>query len=182
MYLILAGKVVIERIHEGTGETIHIAERGPGDHVGEMALLDNAPRSADAVTRTDCDLLMLDRSDFLKCLEQSPSLALAIIRSLAQRLRTTNDALVAFRTQDVLGRLAGFLLEEAMPQKEGATRAERRLREKWTQQAIADRIGTTKESVNRSMARLKRMNILGQDDDGYIVITDPKKLARYSAA
>lgn len=177
MYLILTGRVVIERVHAATGEAIHITERGPGDHFGEMSLLDGAPRSADAVTRTECDLLMLDRAEFLACLDQSSTLALAIIKSLAERLRTTNDALVALRTQDVLGRLALFLLEEA--RIDADARGPKRIEARWTQQQIADRIGTTKESVNRALSRLKRSNVVQQDDDGHLTITDPAKLRHY---
>lgn len=178
MYLILSGRVVIERVHGATGEAVHIADRGPGEHFGEMALIDSRPRSADAVTRSECDLLMLDRADFLACLEQSTALALAIIRSLAERLRHTNDSLVALRTQDVLGRLALFLLEES--RSNGENSDTRRIEARWTQQQIADRIGTTKESVNRALARLRRTGVVQQTDDGRLIIADPSKLRRYS--
>ncbi|MBC8103321.1 MAG: Crp/Fnr family transcriptional regulator [Cytophagales bacterium] len=173
MYLIVNGRVAIERVQAMAGETIHLAERGPGEHFGEMALLDGAPRSADAVTRTDCELLMLDRTEFLACLAQSPALALAIIRSLLGRLRSTNDALVALRTQDVLGRLALFLLEESL--HSGTTGAAAR---KWTQQQIADRIGTTKESVNRALARLKKTGAIRQSPEHGIAVADEAKLRR----
>ena len=51
LYLIVAGHVTIERVTT-EGVVVHLARRGPGEHFGEMALLDDLPRSADAITDT----------------------------------------------------------------------------------------------------------------------------------
>lgn len=60
LYLILSGFVNIQR-QTAEGTIVHVARRGPGEHFGELSLFDDLPRSADAVTDTTCDLLMLDR-------------------------------------------------------------------------------------------------------------------------
>jgi hypothetical protein len=82
LYLIVHGRVNI--VH---GQSI-LAELGPGECFGEMALLDQSPRSAMAVAATDLDCMVLARDDFEDLLELSPSLAKGIIRVLTQRLRS----------------------------------------------------------------------------------------------
>ncbi len=112
LYIVLSGRVNISKV-AASGDTVYIAQRGPGEMIGEMALLDGKPRSADAVTDTACELLMLDRSEFLRCLERSPKMALAIIVSLAARLREAVGQLEGYRSMDVMGRLSAFLLDIA---------------------------------------------------------------------
>jgi CRP-like cAMP-binding protein len=83
-------------IHEGwvkivtqdsKGEELIINKCGPGETIGEMALLDQAPRSATVVALSDAQVLELRREDFLEILDQRPDLALALIRSYSSRLR-----------------------------------------------------------------------------------------------
>lgn len=67
-----------------------MATFGPGDFFGEMALLDGKPRSAEVTTLTDVEALVLDRQEFVRLVETSPTLALGMLESLAGRLRETN--------------------------------------------------------------------------------------------
>lgn len=67
-----------------------MATFGPGDFFGEMALLDGKPRSAEVTTVSDVEALVLDRNEFIRLVETSPSLALRMLESLAGRLRETN--------------------------------------------------------------------------------------------
>lgn len=60
---------------------------GPGDFLGEIALIDHRPRTATAVCKTDCTLLVLAHREFHTLLEDSPGIATAVMRSLAERLR-----------------------------------------------------------------------------------------------
>src|SRR5690242_19587549 len=71
LYLILSGSVNIQTTSP-TGETVYLAQRGPGEPVGEMALIDGKPRMADAVTTAPTEMLMLDREDFIQCITESP--------------------------------------------------------------------------------------------------------------
>jgi CRP/FNR family transcriptional regulator, cyclic AMP receptor protein len=59
----------------------------PGDYFGEMALLDGGPRSATITATTAVRLMQLPRTSFLKALEQDPQIGLAIMQSLAERVR-----------------------------------------------------------------------------------------------
>lgn len=65
----------------------------PGGILGEMALIDDKPRSATAVARTDCVLTPIGRRHFLTLVERTPLFALQVMRVMAERLRRTNSRL-----------------------------------------------------------------------------------------
>lgn len=84
MFLIVEGEVVIHR-----GEH-RLATLRVQDCFGEMSILDNEPRSASATATTDCLLLKVDQDHFHAILNQNADVAMAIIRTLTRRLRTTD--------------------------------------------------------------------------------------------
>src|SRR5205823_6439085 len=110
LYVIVSGHIDIQR-DTASGKTVHIARRGPGEYVGELALIDGKPRMADALTAEPCDLLLLRRADFIGCIEQSPRIALGVMACLADRLRQAASDLISRQELDVLGRLSEKLLE-----------------------------------------------------------------------
>ena len=91
MYIILDGKVDI-RIKES-----HITTLAPGDHFGEMALLDSSPRSATAVAVGNARLLVLKRKDFYRLIRHETKLSVRLLWSFLQvltsRLRDTSAQL-----------------------------------------------------------------------------------------
>ncbi len=96
LYVIVEGKVRISRQVAGMGEEA-LAVLGPGSVFGEMALLDDAPRSADAVVHERCRLIALPKDAFNDLLFLHKDLAYevlwSVVRMLTQRLRETNDKL-----------------------------------------------------------------------------------------
>jgi CRP/FNR family transcriptional regulator, cyclic AMP receptor protein len=60
-----------------------------GAIIGEIALLDGKPRTADATAVTDCELFVIERRDFLPLMREEPEIALKIIETLCSRLRRT---------------------------------------------------------------------------------------------
>jgi CRP/FNR family transcriptional regulator, cyclic AMP receptor protein len=67
----------------------------PGDFFGEMALIDGGPRSATIIAATQVRLMMLQRQTFLKALKQNPQIGLAIMETLAERVRRLERAVSA---------------------------------------------------------------------------------------
>jgi CRP/FNR family transcriptional regulator, cyclic AMP receptor protein len=96
LYLILEGRVRISREVAGMGEEA-LAVLGPGQVFGEMALLDESPRSADAVVHERCRLLTIPKDGFDDLLFLHKDLAYevlwSIVRMLVRRLRETTDKL-----------------------------------------------------------------------------------------
>ncbi len=91
LYIVEAGKVLICR--QGQPVAGRIVELGPGSLFGELALLDNSPRSAQARAAESCVLAVLFRADFLGLLEThaviASKISLQLARSIGQRLRDT---------------------------------------------------------------------------------------------
>jgi CRP-like cAMP-binding protein len=83
MYVVLDGDV---EIRAGRRQTLG----GPGTIFGEMALIDDAPRSATVIAKTDCRLLELDRRRFESLVSETPYFALEVMHVMADRLRQTN--------------------------------------------------------------------------------------------
>jgi len=85
MYVILEGEVEIR-----VGSHL-LATIGPGEIVGEMALIDTAARSASAVAKSDCRLAPVDEQRFLFLVQHAPYFALNVMQVLADRLRLANQ-------------------------------------------------------------------------------------------
>src|SRR6188768_1747112 len=96
LYVIVEGKVRISRQIPGMGEEA-LAVLGPGQVFGEMALLDESPRSADALCHDSCRLLAISKEDLDDLLFQDKDLAYEVlwgtVHMLVERLRSTNDKL-----------------------------------------------------------------------------------------
>jgi HEAT repeat protein len=92
LFVVLAGRVRIIR-HSG-GETVLLAELGPQDYFGEMALLAERPRAATAIAATDCQLGVLTKEHFVAVLTERPEVSLAVIQVLSNRLANANERLV----------------------------------------------------------------------------------------
>lgn len=96
LYIVLAGRVVVSRQGQ------EIVELHPGVHFGEMALVDQSPRSATITARDATRLLVVQRRSFYTLIRKEPVLAVKLLWSfvqvLSRRLRETNEALSGART------------------------------------------------------------------------------------
>ena len=99
MYLIAAGKVRISKMVPGVGEEA-LAILEPGSYFGEMALIDDTPRSADATAHIPCTLYVIQKADLEQLMFLHKDLAYELlwtfVRTLSARLRETNDKIKAF--------------------------------------------------------------------------------------
>jgi two-component system, NtrC family, nitrogen regulation sensor histidine kinase NtrY len=85
MILILSGSVEILK------DGIVIAQRGPGEFIGEMALVEETPRSATVVAQTDCEISECTRDRFLEVIQDDPTFALALLKDLSHKLRESDS-------------------------------------------------------------------------------------------
>ncbi len=99
MYFLEKGQVRISKFISGIGEEA-LSILNEGSYFGEMSLIDAYPRSATAIAHTDCVLFEIYREDFVDMLQSDRDLAYfvmwALLKTLSQRLRETNDKLKAF--------------------------------------------------------------------------------------
>lgn len=156
--LIREGKVKVTMISP-EGKEIILSTLGPGDFFGEMALLDDEPRSATVVATDPLEVITIWRSDFLQMLQQNFSITRKVLAELSSRLRTASTHIESLATMDVYGRLARFLLDLASREGkeiDGGYVAVTRP----THQAIANTIGTSRETVSRLIHDLMEQNLL----------------------
>lgn len=98
-YVIIKGEVRISKFIPNIGEEA-LAVLKPGDYFGEMALIDNFPRSAHAIANTDTEVIALSKSDLDKVLiadrEMGYKLLWVFTKTLSRRLRETNEKMAGF--------------------------------------------------------------------------------------
>ena len=169
MMLVVAGTV---RIWLPTlpGKEIILADIGPGEIVGEIALLDGEPRSAAVTALTKCQLLVLERRDVLPFLRSNPDAALSLIALLCKRVRRADQRMTDIALSHLPARLARTLI--------GRVPADARAPPKLavSQSELADMVSATRESVNRALRAWHRRGII-EVRDGWIVLLRQDALA-----
>lgn len=150
LYVILSGKVKIFLTDDQQKEVI-VAIQREGDYFGELALLDEAPRSASVMTMEPCSLLIVSRSAFERHLASDPKLAISLMRGLAARLRATTENVKSLALLDVYGRIARTLLQFAKEED-----GHHVIDDKLTHQDLANMVGASREMVSRIMKDLAR--------------------------
>jgi CRP-like cAMP-binding protein len=150
------------------GKNLILADLLAGEFFGEMALLDGNPRSASATALTKCELLVLERRDFLPFLECAPTACLNIMQLLCERIRRADERMSEIAFFNLPARLARTLLRyPAMghgPPKISLSQAE-----------LAEMVGATRENVNRCLREWQRRGIL-QLKDRWTIILKPEAL------
>lgn len=112
-YIVADGKIVItKQMSEGEPEKV-LRVGGRGDMVGEMALIQNAPRAATVRATSECTVLEMEKQDFETILSHSPRMAMDIIRITLDRIRSNDQAMIADlqKTNKVLRQLDRNKLE-----------------------------------------------------------------------
>jgi signal transduction histidine kinase len=95
MLLILQGTVAVQKKVPATGHLRTIATRGPGDFLGEMAIVEASPRFATIVAQSDCEVLEFSHANFERAIQEQPALATRVLRSLSQKLRESDSSRIA---------------------------------------------------------------------------------------
>ena len=172
-FCIVAGRIKVTILGDDGREVI-LSVLGRGDFFGEMALLDNEPRSATAIAVEDTELLSLHRNDFQSVLSDNRSIMSALIKILTARLRRANHQISTLALLDVYGRVARVIVDTA--RDEGKRLKDGRIAfRRATHQEIANRIGTTRETVTRMLKDLERQGLIHIDGKEVVVQPDFEK-------
>lgn len=166
-FVILSGSVKISAFHPD-GREVVLAVLGPGDVFGELSPFDQAPRSADAKAIENSELLSLDAAALCGAISKHPEIGIALLRVLSRRLRQANESFQDVAFFDVPGRVARRLADLAA--HHGVPHASGVLVDlPISQEQLAQMIGATRESVNKSLAALQRQGLVNRVGKRYLV-------------
>lgn len=115
MYIIQSGKIKISKRIRGVEKTLATLEKG--EFFGEMAILNDKPRSATAETIEDCEMLSIDRKTFDTLIRGNSEIAVRFIKRLADRLRETNEQMAALMIKDNTSRIVSIIAKHVKEQK-----------------------------------------------------------------
>ena len=147
IFIILMGTVKITRVND-EGKEVILALLGAGEIFGEMAILDGEARSANALAQEDCELLAIQKSEFLNLLRRNFKISFALMRELAKRLRKSDQQIEALSLSDAEHRIGVSVLNLA--EDMGVIRKGQVTIDKLPfQQDIANMSGTSRETVSR---------------------------------
>jgi CRP-like cAMP-binding protein len=172
-FIIATGSVAVTRIGSDGRETI-LSILKEGDFFGEMSMFDSSLRSASIKTLTDVGVGAVRRDDFMGLIDTNPQIGKLLVIELSERLRQANALVAATTSQDIRARLAALLLNLADQFGEvvdNGTRITLRL----TNQEMANMIGTTRETVNRTLNRFWDDRLVDMRT-AHVVVTEPEKL------
>ena len=149
-YIILEGKIKAYVSDEHTDKEIILNIQGPGEHFGELALLNDTPRTCSVMTLEDSKFLVMTKRSFKKFLSEFPDSSFNLIRALVNQIAALTDEIGSLALNDVYGRVREVLNNESYEQSDG-----KRVFEGMTQKDIASRVGCSREMVSRILKDLK---------------------------
>lgn len=169
-HIILRGKVRVFTIGED-GKELAMRLLGPGEIIGEMALFEDLPRSANVIALEWTETIELDRAILLEFLRRYPDMALGLLKALSARLRQTNEDAEWLASLPVTDRLL-LQLRRLASWSSAPTHDGVRILPPMTQNELASLIGTSRESVNRALVRLREEGKVRLEDGWVILLED----------
>ena len=149
LYIVISGRLKV-MMGEADGKEVILGILGPGEIFGEMGLIDDGPRSASVVAIEPCELMVVTKRDFKRCMVESFDTAMTVMRVLVRRLRAADRKIGSLAMLDVYGRVARLLLDLS-EDVDGQRVVTKRL----PKQDIAKMIGASREMVSMVMRDLE---------------------------
>ncbi len=178
LFAIVRGRLKVASCGPDGRDTV-LGIMAEGEVFGEVALLDGGMRSATCTTIEPCELLVIERAQFMALLEQSPRIAVGLLHVLAGRLRRLSQRSEDAAFLDVPSRLARSLLDLATrfgePRRLPASGITIGL--KLSQQELGDLVGATRESVNKHLSDWARRGYV-EVEAGRMIIADIDSVRR----
>jgi CRP/FNR family cyclic AMP-dependent transcriptional regulator len=163
LFVIETGSVKAYLRDEEDREVV-LSTQGPGEYFGELAMFDDAPRSASVVAQEACKVIVISKAVLRQAIAEHPEISHVLLKGLALRVRALTENVRTLALLDVFGRLVRTLYAIAS-EKDGVFVIEQRL----THQELASRIGASREMVSRIMHDLVRGGYI-RVDGGHISI------------
>jgi CRP-like cAMP-binding protein len=175
-YVVRHGHARAIREH-ADGRTITLANFGPGDIFGELAMFEDERRSATIETLDKVEAVAILGADMRRLMREHTGIAVGVVVSLGRRLRAMNERVASQSFQTVQSRVATVLTQlVAEARSEGA--GERDVLVVATQADVAKLAGSSRESASRFLAVLERAGVIEQGR-GKLTVHDPSALDRY---
>ena len=149
LFVVISGTLKVT-MSDDSGREIILSMLGPREYFGEMVPIDDSTRSASVISLEPCELLVLSKHVFRKCLSENFDMAMTMMRCLVKRLREADRKIGSLALMDVYGRVARLLLDmsETIDGQRVVTR-------KIAKQDIGKMIGASREMVSRVMKHLQ---------------------------
>lgn len=163
IYIVVSGRVKVYASSDD-GRDVVLAEMGPGAYFGELAL-DGGRRSVSVMALEPCTCRVVQGAQLRDFLAMHPDFALHLALKLSRMVRRLTDQVKSLALQDVYGRMVRVLMELSDPSGD-----ERIVRHKLTQQDIAERVGSSREMVNRVMKDLTAGGYVAQRDGRLVIL------------
>lgn len=175
-YVIASGKVKIT-LTSPDGKELILRRLGPGEFHGELALLDDEPRSADAIATEPSVILILQRDTFRQFLAQHSTVATKLLATMSYYLRRNAELIQDATFLDVPARLARILLELAGDgsDADGLPPAGAIIPDRMKQAELASLVGATRESINKWLGSFEKQGLIHYDK-GQITLLRPSGL------
>ena len=132
------------------GNEFIVGTFGKGDCFGELGLLDGQSRTANVITTSACQCLVVPRAEITREIMKEPTVAQAIIHALVGRIRGMTEDVSCLALMDVYGRLVRALNSSTSEQPDG-TRVTPRI----THQELASRVGSSREMISKILKELR---------------------------
>lgn len=177
LYIIVHGSVrAFRESADGREQVIHVERAGAT--VAEVPVFDDGDYPSTVAAEEDTDTLFLDKRDVRQLCLHHPEIPLAAVRVLAERLRRCAELVETLSSKEVGQRVARFLLSEARRHGQN-TSGGTILNLTQTHQQIAAHVGTVREVISRSIARLQQDGLIIVQDRK-LTIEDEAKLAEFA--
>lgn len=168
MYILQSGKVKISKKIRGVEKTLATLDKG--EFFGEMAILNDKPRSASAETIEDSDMLVIDRKTFETLLRSNVEIAIRFIKRLADRLRETNEQMEALMIRDNTSRLVSILAKKVQEGKGAAVTV--------SIEDLAGMAGIEGNQARMILEKLAGVRILTMTPDEKVAISNQEQVDR----
>jgi CRP-like cAMP-binding protein len=174
VYMLVSGRVRITTYSQG-GRQVTFRDIAAGDVFGEVAALDEKPRSADVIALDGALLASMSPPVFRRLLEEEPLVGARLMTRLAALVRSLSDRVIDLSTLGVQNRIHAEILRLA--RASGVERNRARLEPGPKHADIASQVSTYREQVTRELSALARAGIL-EKDGAALVVCDVARLAK----